>query len=136
MCWPSTRTTNYRPHSPAKLARASRLAVSKDGTGLHGKPLLGFMYPLKVVVFGPATVQESQPGRTQEFRVNDQTISLQRARLIHDDRKPLRRFVQLKYTSLQAACLRNGASNRWQDRLCRRVVMPPLAAVAALMFLP
>jgi hypothetical protein len=107
-------------------------AVAAFEYRVHGKPLLGSVYPPKLVVVDAATVQVAQPGHTQEFRV-DGPIYRFNARLIHDDRKPVKRFVdtQLKYASLEATRLRNGAPNRWQDRLRRLGVMPPVAAIGA-----
>jgi hypothetical protein len=106
-------------------------AVAAFEYRIHGRPLLGSVYPPKLVVFNPAKVQVSQPGHSQKFRIEGPIYRFH-ARLIHDDRKPLKRFLesQLKYASLEAIRLRTGASNHWRDRLRRLGVMPPLAALA------
>lgn len=99
---------------------------------LDGRRLMGSVYPPKVVVFRPDRVHVSQPGHTQEIRVDGPTYNFA-ARLVHDDRKPLERFVtsQLAYARLEAARLSTTTNRRWQDRLRRLGLMPVIAGVAA-----
>jgi glycosyltransferase involved in cell wall biosynthesis len=99
---------------------------------IQGRPLLGSVYPAKLVIFNRDEVRVSQPGHTQEFRVEGDVYRFA-ARLIHDDRKPVTRFVrsQLEYSRLEASRLLNGHANRWQDRLRRRGIMPLVAGVGA-----
>jgi glycosyltransferase involved in cell wall biosynthesis len=99
---------------------------------LNGRPLAGSVYPAKVVLFRPDRVHVSQPGHTQEIRVDGPTYNFA-ARLVHDDRKPLERFVtsQLAYARLEAARLSTSTSGRWQDRLRRLGLMPVVAGLAA-----
>lgn len=56
-----------------------------------------------------------------------------RAKLIHDDRKPLERWVnnQLQYSLLEAERLDRAGNLRWRDFLRRRGLMPPVAAALA-----
>jgi glycosyltransferase involved in cell wall biosynthesis len=94
--------------------------------------LSGSVYPAKLVIFDPKRLAISQPGHTQEMSV-DGPVYRFTARLIHDDRKPLSRFVasQVEYSRLEAVRLgRNGAA-RWQDRLRRLGLMPLVAGVGA-----
>lgn len=99
---------------------------------VNGRPLMGSVYPPKVVVFRTDRVHVSQPGHTQEIRVDGPTYTFA-ARLVHDDRKPLERFVtsQLAYTRLEAARLSTTTDSRWQDRLRRLGLMPVIAGLAA-----
>jgi glycosyltransferase involved in cell wall biosynthesis len=97
-----------------------------------GRALMGSVYPAKLVVMRPQDVRISQPGHTQEFE-SDGPIYRFAQRLIHDDRKPVERFVrsQLEYSRLEAARLSNGPSTRWQDSLRRAGLMPVVAGLGA-----
>src|SRR6185295_1749201 len=77
---------------------------------IQGRPLRGSVYPPRLVVFRRTAVRITQPGHTQEMAV-DGPIYRFDTRLIHDDRKPLARFVrsQLAYARLEALRLsKNG----------------------------
>jgi glycosyltransferase involved in cell wall biosynthesis len=99
---------------------------------IQGRSLLGSVYPPKPVIFRPDRVQVSQPGHTQEMHV-DGSIFRFTARLIHDDRKPLARFVssQMEYARLESIRLAGRRTNRWQDRVRRLGLMPIVAGLAA-----
>ena len=99
---------------------------------VSGRPLLGSVYPAKLVVFRRDGVRVSQPGHTQELEV-DGPVYRFAAKLIHDDRKPVTRFVrsQVEYSRLEASRLSSGTRLRWQDRLRRLGLMPILAGAAA-----
>jgi glycosyltransferase involved in cell wall biosynthesis len=99
---------------------------------IHGRPLLGSVYPAKLVVFTPGSVRVSQPGHTQELEVDGPVYRFD-ARLIHDDRKPLARFVrsQMEYSRLEASRMAGGDRVRWQDRLRRLGIMPLVAGVGS-----
>jgi Glycosyl transferase family 2 len=99
---------------------------------IQGRPLLGSVYPAKLVVFTPGQVHVSQPGHTQELRVEGPVYRFE-ARLIHDDRKPLARFVrsQMEYSRLEASRLADGDRVRWQDRHRRLGIMPLVAGVGS-----
>lgn len=96
-----------------------------------GQSLLGSVYPAKPVLFRPAKLHIEQPGHTQDVRV-DGRVYVFRARLIHEDRKPVERFVssQLAYARLEDERLARGAS-RWQDRMRASGLMPLVAGAAA-----
>jgi glycosyltransferase involved in cell wall biosynthesis len=115
---------------------------------IQGRPLRGSVYPAKVVVVRRDAVRITQPGHSQVIDADGDQYRFQ-ARLSHDDRKPLQRFVrsQLEYARLEADRLRGTTSPRWQDRLRRTAVMPfvvgpgaylaaggPLAGRAALQY--
>lgn len=99
---------------------------------INGRPLLGSVYPAKLVVFRRDDVRVSQPGHTQELHV-DGPVYRFTAQLIHDDRKSVARFVhsQMEYSRLEASRLSAGALVRWQDRLRHRGLMPIIAGAVA-----
>jgi hypothetical protein len=99
---------------------------------IHGRELSGSVYPAKLVVFRPELVKISQPGHTQEIHVDGPLYRFD-AKLIHDDRKPLSRFVssQMEYARLEAVRLNRNGHGRWQDRVRRLGLMPLAAGVGA-----
>jgi glycosyltransferase involved in cell wall biosynthesis len=92
---------------------------------IQGRRLRGSVYPPKIVVFRRDAIRISQPGHSQEMSVDGSPYRFQ-ARLVHDDRKPLDRFVssQLAYARLEAERLGRTRAQRWQDRLRRTALMP------------
>jgi len=99
---------------------------------IQGRPLMGSVYPPKLVVVRPQDVRISQPGHTQEFDIDGPIYRFER-RLVHDDRKPVDRFLrsQLEYSRLEASRLLAGRTGRWQDSLRRKGVMPLVAGIGA-----
>ena len=97
-----------------------------------GRELAGSVYPAKLVLFRPELVKISQPGHTQEMDVEGPIYHFTE-KLIHDDRKPLARFVssQMEYSRLEADRLERDATKRWQDRLRRLGLMPLVAGLGA-----
>jgi glycosyltransferase involved in cell wall biosynthesis len=96
-----------------------------------GSALQGSVYPPKAVIFRPSALRIEQPGHSQEMRV-DGPVYRFASRLIHDDRKPIDRFVlsQLAYSRLEAGRLAAGSA-RWQDRIRVSGLMPLVAGLAA-----
>ena len=99
---------------------------------IQGRELAGSVYPARLVLFRPELVTISQPGHTQEMQVQGPVYRFH-ARLIHDDRKALSRFVssQVEYSRLEAIRLGQNGSRRWQDRVRALGLMPLLAGVGA-----
>lgn len=97
----------------------------------YGHPLSGSVYPSQYRVFKRSAVRVSQLGHTQVFEVEGSTYNF-RTRLIHDDRKPLERWVssQLAYQVLNEEILASGG-RRWRDHLRRFAIMPPVMALLA-----
>lgn len=97
----------------------------------YGHPLSGSVYPAQYRVFKRSAVRVSQLGHTQVFAVEGRTYNF-RTRLIHDDRKPLERWVssQLAYQVLNEEILASGGT-RWRDHLRRFAIMPPIMALLA-----
>ena len=99
---------------------------------IHGRPLRGSVYPPKVVVVRRDEVRITQPGHSQVIDADGPQYRFT-ARLNHDDRKPLERFVrsQLDYARLEAERVCQTATPRWQDRLRRTALMPFVAGPGA-----
>lgn len=102
-----------------------------------GRPLRGALYPPVTTLFRAARAHYVQDGHTQRVVIDGPTGQL-RARLIHDDRKPLTRWLaaQDRYMRLEAEAIlsRPRAALGFADRLR---LLPPLApfAVFALCYL-
>jgi glycosyltransferase involved in cell wall biosynthesis len=99
---------------------------------VRGRPLKGSVYPPKVVIFRRDDVEIGQPGHSQDVSVRGPQYRFAE-RLVHDDRKPVGRFVrsQIAYAKLEADRLEAPGAARWQDRLRRAAVMPFLAGPGA-----
>jgi glycosyltransferase involved in cell wall biosynthesis len=98
---------------------------------ISGKRLHSGIYPPVIVLYRSAAAEYIQDGHTQRVSVNGRVEEL-RSPLLHDDRKPLRRWFesQKRYTKLEAQKLRaaNPAELSFPDRMRRwPLVVPPLA---------
>ena len=96
----------------------------------YGHPLSGSVYPKQIRVFKRNALQVTQPGHTQVFSVEGAVYNF-RACLIHDDRKPLDRWVasQVAYQALNEKEMLEGGSLKC--RLRRMGLMPPIMATLA-----
>lgn len=92
---------------------------------IQGRALTGSVYPAQLRVFKSHEVQVTQPGHTQEFATTGAIYHFN-AKLIHDDRKAVERWVtsQLKYSLLELQRITDQKRLRWRDRLRRWGVMP------------
>ena len=98
---------------------------------ISGKPLHSGIYPPVTVLYRAAAADYIQDGHTQRVSLNGRIEEL-RSPLLHDDRKPLRRWFesQKRYTKLEAQKLRAARPSElsFADRLRRwPLVVPPLA---------
>jgi glycosyltransferase involved in cell wall biosynthesis len=98
----------------------------------YGRPLAGSLYPNQVRVFRLRDVVVTQVDHTQHFAVTGAVYKF-RNRLIHDDRKPLERWVssQLSYQVLNDEAIGNGGPKRFKYSLRRTGLMPPMVALLA-----
>jgi glycosyltransferase involved in cell wall biosynthesis len=98
---------------------------------VNGRSLLGSVYPAKLIVFRRDAVRVDQPGHSQEISVAGPFYRFD-ARLAHDDRKAISRFMtsQIAYARLEEMRLNRGAA-RWQDHVRRSGLMPLVAGVVA-----
>jgi len=92
-----------------------------------GRALWGSLYPPDLRLFERSRVRVRQVGHAHRFEV-DGPVERLRARLIHDDRKPLARFVaaQMGYAAREQQRIERGEGLRFRDRLRRWGVMAPL----------
>jgi glycosyltransferase involved in cell wall biosynthesis len=99
---------------------------------IEGRRLWRSLCPARPVIFRPERIGVTQAGHTQAFEPRG-TIYRFRARLIHDDRKPIERFVasQTRYAALEAARIQSGHARRRLDRIRRLGIAPPLVAALA-----
>lgn len=100
---------------------------------IYGKNLRGSLYPPRTVLFLREHCVFEKDGHTQVLRVRG-GIGNMRHRIIHDDRKPLTRWLisQDKYAILEAEKLsvHDGRGLAIQDRIRRTLVLGPPAVVA------
>ena len=98
---------------------------------ISGRRLHSGIYPPVTVLYRTANAHYVQDGHTQRVSISGQIEEL-RTPILHDDRKPLRRWFesQKRYTRLEAQKLRaaNPAELSFLDRMRRwPLVVPPLA---------
>ncbi len=102
-------------------------AYAADFTyAIGGHPLRGALYPRRVVLFKTRSFQYVQDGHTQRLQLAGALVGQLKTRIIHDDRKPLSRWLtsQAKYASLEADKLTALPSHQlsWKDRLRRQII--------------
>lgn len=99
---------------------------------IYGKNLRGSLYPPRIVLFRKDQCTFEKDGHTQVLRVQGGIEDL-RHRIIHDDRKPLTRWLisQDKYAMLEAEKLSvpHGRGLAIQDRIRRTLVLGPPAVL-------
>jgi glycosyltransferase involved in cell wall biosynthesis len=98
----------------------------------YGRHLIGSLYPNQIRVFRVQDVLITQVDHTQHFAVTGAVYKF-RNRVIHDDRKPLERWVaaQLSYQVLNDEAIGNGGSSRLKYSLRRTGLVPPLVGLLA-----
>lgn len=96
-----------------------------------GRRLLGSVYPSQVRIFRRDALRLELRGHGHHFEVEGHVLELE-ARLVHDDRKSLERWLtsQLGYSRDELARLDREGTRRLRDLLRRAGVMP-IAAFAA-----
>ena len=100
---------------------------------LNDRPLAGSLYPAQVRLFRRDRVRVLQMGHGHTFDVDGPVYRFKQP-LIHDDRKPLERWVasQLSYSALEARRIASRDSYRFRDRLRELGVMPVIAGATGL----
>jgi len=119
------------PGFQAELARfteqAGQAALVPFEYRIHGRALLGSLYPAQVRVFAKEDIRIEQRGHTQVF---DTAAPLYRFRckLIHEDFKPVSRWLanQVKYAGLEAERIRTARTQSFRDRFRRSGVSPAI----------
>ena len=96
---------------------------------IEGRRIRSGIYPPVTVLFRKTKAAFREDGHAHRV-VIDGTVNELRAPILHDDRKPLRRWLdaQSRYTRLEALKLQNTDPDKlsWTDRIRRwRIVAPP-----------
>ncbi len=125
---------------PALLAEIEDRFLGHDYAGglvrfeyrMFGRPLLGSLYPAQYRIFRPERGEVIQVGHGHKFAVDGPTYAFQ-SRLLHDDRKPLERWVtsQIGYSRHELERITAAPRASLKDRLRRAGVMPLLAGAYA-----
>lgn len=122
--------------TPALEAEIANLQPVEAVTGyrmkflycIEGQPLHGTIYPPVVALYRKATARYEQDGHTQRLVINGDIATLQQPAL-HDDRKPLSRWLQsqVRYAELECEWLvsRSWGQLKWPDRLRLMLVITP-----------
>ena len=105
--------------------------IAEFDYAIFGRTLRGSMYPRGTVLFRRSRANYVQDGHTQRVVVEGRLHSL-RSRIVHDDRKPLSRWLlsQDKYAQLELAHIADEPLRRlsWPDRLRRFIIVMPWLA--------
>ena len=114
------------------LAGSGRAGLVPFEYRIHGRRLLGSIYPPQVRVFAKDSVRVEQRGHTQVFTPTAPVYRF-RAKLIHEDLKPFSRWLtnQLKYAALEADRIRTAPSHGLRDRLRRSGFSPAITGAYA-----
>ena len=98
-----------------------------------GKRLRGTLYPARVILFETKSFRYEQDGHTQLLKIEDSIGNLY-ARIDHDDRKPLSRWLdsQRKYAALEADKLSKETYYKGTADRLRKMIWP--AAPAAFFY--
>jgi glycosyltransferase involved in cell wall biosynthesis len=131
--------------SDALVAELAGLAPGADVAGYRaqfrycivGEPIRCGIYPPVVVLYRRSRAHYVQQGHTQRLVVDGRVADLKHP-VLHDDRKPLARWLeaQKNYARLDADRLQDvePGSLRWQDRVRLLIgVAPPLALLHVLL---
>jgi glycosyltransferase involved in cell wall biosynthesis len=112
--------------------------VAEFDYAVFGRTLRGSMYPRSTVLFRRSKAHYVQDGHTQRVVVDGRLNPL-RSRIVHDDRKPLARWLvsQDRYAQLELAHIadRPFQDLGWPDRLRRLIIVMPWLAPFYCLFL-
>ena len=94
---------------------------------IAGHPLVGSLYPAQIRLFRRNLIQIEQVGHGHKFYLSGSIYQF-KAPLLHDDRKPLERWVtaQLSYSVHELQRIQSKRQTSWRDRLRQFGVMPLL----------
>ena len=114
------------------LARAFSGALTPFEFRIHGSPLKGSLLRPQLRLFRRSDVRVIQEGHGHKFAVSGDVYHC-RARIVHDDRKPLERWVssQLGYSRAERIRILDAVAPTALMRLRKAGVMPILAGLYA-----
>ncbi len=94
---------------------------------VEGKPLRTSIYPPRVVLFQKSKGRYFDEGHTQQLRIEG-TVGQLANPLLHDDRKPLSRWLvsQDRYAQLEAEHLGKAETLKGVDRVRKAIMVAPL----------
>jgi glycosyltransferase involved in cell wall biosynthesis len=99
---------------------------------INGRPLRSGVYPPVTVLYRRAFAEYSQDGHTQRLKLAGE-VETMRSPILHDDRKPLKRWFesQQRYMALEAKKIlaSNSGSLGRADRIRRWRVIAPVAVL-------
>jgi len=100
--------------------------------GIYGHALRGALYPPRTVLYRRAKAHYVRDGHAHRVVVDGAVVKL-RSTILHDDRKPLSRWLisQSKYAVLEASKLleTSAAELGWKDRLRLKIVFAPILTI-------
>ena len=102
---------------------------------IHGRRLRASLYPPRPILLRRDACTFWMDGHTQRLRVDGETGTL-RERVVHDDRKPFRRFVQRQrgYMRAEAEKIRRGGNLSLAGRIRKLRVVAPFAVLVHTLF--
>lgn len=105
---------------------------------VFGRPLRTSIYPPVTVLFRRSRGFYYQDGHTYRLRVEGEVLNL-RSKIVHDDRKPLGRWVQYQnyLASLEAEKLMQVGTNGldWVDRIRKMRIVAPFGMLVYSLFI-
>ena len=106
---------------------------------VNGKPLRGTLYPARVCLFNNSkAARYVQDGHAHRLDLDGGILSLS-AKILHDDRKPLSRWLvsQSKYADQEAELILSEpwGKLRWSNRIRKFLVLAPILAPLVYLFL-
>jgi glycosyltransferase involved in cell wall biosynthesis len=126
--------------TPELLEELKRLQPAPEIAGyraqftycINGRPLRSGIYPPVTVLYRRDRGHYTQDGHTHKLVVEGPVVDLA-SRILHDDRKPLRHWLQsqVRYTKLEAEKLLRAdpSTLAWSDRIRRWRVVAPFAVL-------
>jgi glycosyltransferase involved in cell wall biosynthesis len=102
---------------------------------IHGRRLRGSLYPPRPVLLRRDVCTYWMDGHTQRLRFDGETGTL-REHVVHDDRKPFRRFVQRQrvYMRAEAEKIRRSENLNLAGRIRKLRVVAPFAVLVHTLF--
>lgn len=99
---------------------------------VYGKPLRGTLLPPRYNLIRPRGGRYVDDGHAHQFQPNHRTLVM-RQPILHDDRKPLNRWLEAQQRYLQQESIKLRTKSvlqlSWSDRLRRRKFIAPFAVL-------
>lgn len=131
---PAAFVDELRALEPPHGVRAYRAAFTY---AVHGKPLRASLYPPRIVLLRTDSARMWQDGHAHRVRI-DGDVGTLRSRIVHDDRKPFRRFVerQRRYMREEAKKIRRADHKMLNTagRVRKLIVVAPIAVLPYTLF--